>query len=537
MFRVPPPENEPVLSFRPGSTEHKALEAEVARLSSAPVEAPLFINGAAVFTKRTLAAPCPHRHSHVIATPCQAGEAEVTAALDAARSARHEWSALGFHARAAVFLRAAELLAGPWRMRVNAATVINQSKTPHQAEIDAACELIDFFRFNAHFAEQLADAQPRCERGIWNRSELRPLDGFVYAVSPFNFTSIAANLPAAPALMGNTVVWKPSPHAALSAQVLVELFAEAGVPAGVINLVQGDAAAITAQILSQPDFAGMHFTGSTVVLKQLFHAVGQNIDRYRAYPRIVGESGGKDFIVAHESADPEALCVAALRGAFEFQGQKCSAASRIYVPKRLWKGFAERLAAEMKQLRMGDPMQPGVFLGAVIGKHAFDRITSYQALAKDDADCRVVAGGGADASVGYFVEPTLVVTENPKHRLMQEEIFGPVLTAYVYEDGAFEDVLRLCDETSPYALTGAIFARDRYAVELASERLRFCAGNFYINDKPTGAVVGQQPFGGGRASGTNDKAGAAWNLMRWASPRSIKENLAPPTDWRYPFLG
>ncbi len=537
MFRVPPPRNEPVLSYRPGSTERAALEVEVARLSRAPIDAPLFINGEAVQTKTALPAPCPHRHSQVIASHCQAGEGEVAAAINAARGARRDWAAMSFHGRAAVFLRAAELLAGPWRQRVNAATVLNQSKTPHQAEIDAACELIDFFRFNAHFAEQLADAQPRCEPGIWNRSELRPLDGFVYAVSPFNFTSIAANLPAAPALMGNTVVWKPSPHAVLSTQVLMELFVEAGVPAGVINLVQGDAAKITAQVLAQEDFAGMHFTGSTAVLKQLFSAVGQNIERYRAYPRIVGESGGKDFIVAHPSADPEALCVAALRGAFEFQGQKCSAASRIYVPKSLWKGFAERLSAEMKELRMGDPMQLGVFLGAVIGKHAYDRITSYQALAKSDSSCRVVAGGGADDSVGYFIDPTLVVTEDPKHRLMQEEIFGPVLTAYVYEDGAFEDVLRLCDETSPYALTGAVFARDRQAIELAAERLRFSAGNFYINDKPTGAVVGQQPFGGGRASGTNDKAGAAWNLMRWASPRSLKENLAPPTDWRYPFLG
>ncbi len=444
---------------------------------------------------------------------------------------------MDFHARAAVFLRAAELLAGPWRQRLNAATVLNQSKTSHQAEIDAACELIDFFRFNVHFAEQIASQQPISDRGIWNRSELRPLDGFVYAVTPFNFTSIAGNLPTAPALMGNTVVWKPSPLAVVSAHHLMELLREAGLPDGVVNLVQGDAEAITRQVLAAPDFAGLHFTGSTVVLKKLFAGVAANLDRYRTYPRIVGESGGKDFVVAHPSADVPALAVALLRGAFEFQGQKCSAASRAYIPRSLWPLVKERVSGMMGELRMGDPIAKGVFLGAVIGRTAFDKISGYQKLAKDSADCTVIAGGGADDKEGFFVEPTLVQTTDPKHRLMQEEIFGPVLTVYVYDDARFEDTLSLCDETSPYGLTGAIFARDRAAVETAAQRLRHAAGNFYINDKPTGAVVGQQPFGGGRMSGTNDKAGAAWNLMRWASPRSIKETLSPPQDWRYPFLG
>ncbi|MEZ4226327.1 MAG: L-glutamate gamma-semialdehyde dehydrogenase [Polyangiaceae bacterium] len=537
MFKVPTPENEPVLAYRPDSPERRALEAQVAELGRGDNESPLWIAGEPVTTREMRDAHCPHRHAQHLVRHSVAGPAEVTRALEAARRARKDWAALPASARAAVFLRAAALLAGPWRQRVNAATVLNQSKTPHQAEIDAACELIDFFRFNAHFAEQLASAQPLSEPSVWNRSELRPLDGFVYAVTPFNFTSIAANLPAAPALMGNTVIWKPSPHAVLAAQVVMELFTEAGVPPGVINMLHGDAAQITAQLLAEPDFAGLHFTGSTAVLKQLFTTVGQHIDGYRTYPRIVGESGGKDFIIAHPSADVTELCVAALRGAYEFQGQKCSAASRLYVPKSLWPALSERLVAEMEQLRMGDPMEAGIFLGAVIGKHAFDRISAYQALARDDAKCKVLAGGGGDESVGYFVQPTLVVTEDPKHRLMQEEIFGPLLTAFVYDDARFEQVLSLCDETSPYALTGAVFARDRAAIAMAEERLRFCAGNFYINDKPTGAVVGQQPFGGGRASGTNDKAGAAWNLMRWASPRSIKENLAPPRDWRYPFLG
>ncbi len=537
MFRVPSPVNEPVLAYRPGSPERVALDAQARVYAEGPSEVPLYIDGRAVMTSETRSVTCPHRHQltlarHAIATPEHVGQAIV-----AARRARDDWANLDFHARAAVFLRAAELASGPFRQHLNASTALNQSKTPHQAEIDAVCELVDFFRFNAHFAERLADEQPLSERGIWNRSELRPLDGFVYAVTPFNFTSIAANLPTAPALMGNTVIWKPSPHSVLSSHVVVELLAEAGVPPGVINVVYGDAESITEQLLAAEDFAGLHFTGSTAVLRGLFRAVANNLERYRGYPRIVGESGGKDFIVAHPSADVAALSVGALRGAFEFQGQKCSAASRLYVPRSLWPKLEEHLVGMIRELRMGDPLQTGVFLGAVIGRHAYDRITSYQELARQSADCRILAGGAASDDEGYFVEPTLVLTEDPKHRLMQEEIFGPVLTAYVYDDADFDGVLGLVDQTSPYALTGAVFARDRKAVEHASEKLRFCAGNFYINDKPTGAVVGQQPFGGARASGTNDKAGAAWNLMRWASPRSIKENLAPPVDYRYPFLG
>jgi 1-pyrroline-5-carboxylate dehydrogenase len=436
-----------------------------------------------------------------------------------------------------VLLRAAELLAGPYRDQLNAATMLGQSKTCHQAEIDAACELIDFWRFNTHYIYQVYEDQPGSSPGILNYMEHRPLESFVFAISPFNFTSIGGNLPTAPALMGNTVVWKPSPLAVVSAHHLMALLSEAGLPDGVVNLVQGDAEAITRQVLAEPDFSGLHFTGSTVVLKKLFAGVAANLDRYRAYPRIVGESGGKDFVVAHPSADVQALAVALLRGAFEFQGQKCSAASRAYVPRSLWPKVKELVVGMMAELRMGDPIAKGVFLGAVIGRAAFDKISAYQKLAKESADCTVAAGGGSDDKEGFFVEPTLVQTTDPKHRLMQEEIFGPVLTVFVYDDARFEDTLSLCDETSPYGLTGAIFARDRAAVETASRRLRHAAGNFYINDKPTGAVVGQQPFGGGRMSGTNDKAGAAWNLMRWASPRSIKETLSPPHDWRYPFLG
>lgn len=537
MFRVPPPVNEPALAYRPDSPERRLLAAEAQRLAERPSEVALRIDGREVQTRQQGSVVCPHRHDQVLARHALASEADVAAAIDAARRARGEWAALDFHARAAIFLRVAELAAGPWRQRLNASTALNQSKTPHQAEIDAACELVDFFRFNVHFAERLASEQPLCERGIWNRSELRPLDGFVYAVTPFNFTSIAANLPTAPALLGNTVIWKPSPHSVLSSHIVSELLVEAGMPPGVINVVYGDAQAITRQVLAREDFAGLHFTGSTAVLRGLFREVANNLDRYRTYPRIVGESGGKDFIVAHPSADLEALATAILRGAFEFQGQKCSAASRLYAPRSLWPALEERVQALLAELRLGDPLEPGVFLGAVIGRHAYDRITEYQALARTSADCRVIAGGNADDREGFFVEPTWVLTTDPKHRLMQEEIFGPLLTTYVYDDAHFEQTLELVDQTSPYALTGAIFARDRAAIERASRGLRFAAGNFYINDKPTGAVVGQQPFGGGRASGTNDKAGAAFNLMRWASPRSIKENLAPPTDYRYPFLG
>jgi 1-pyrroline-5-carboxylate dehydrogenase len=537
MSDVPSPLNEPVLAYAPGSPERSDLETAVLRLAETPTEVPLFIDGKRVMEKGAQRFTCPHRHSLELGAFSVANTAHVASAIESAERAKHDWANSDFSARAAIFLRAAELLAGPWRQRVNAATVLNQSKTPHQAEIDAACELIDFFRFNVYFAEQLSRQQPRSERGIWNQTELRPLDGFVYAVSPFNFTSIAGNLPTAPALLGNTVLWKPSPLAALSGHVLMELLVEAGLPPGVINLVQGDPAAITKQVVSHPGFAGLHFTGSTAILKSIWLAIAENMERYRTYPRIVGESGGKDFVFAHPSADPDALAVAILRGGFEFQGQKCSAASRIYVPKSLWPKLEEQLVGMLGQVKVGDPMAAGIFMGAVIGRNAYDKITSYIQLAKDSSDCRLVHGGTASDSEGFFVQPTLVETQDPKHRLMQEEIFGPVVTLFAYDDARYEDTLALCDQTSPYGLTGAIFARDRAAIVTASRVLRHAAGNFYINDKPTGAVVGQQPFGGGRMSGTNDKAGAAWNLMRWAQPRTIKENLSPPHDWRYPYMG
>ncbi len=534
---VPSPVNEPVLSYAPGSPERAALEQELFRQSSGAVEIPLRIGGEAVATAESRRFSAPHRHSQELGRHAVAGEREVARAIDAAGEARRSWGGMPLQARAAVMLRAADLLAGPWRQRLNAATVLNQSKTAYQAEIDAACELADFFRFNARFAAELEEAPLTSSRGMWNRIELRPLDGFVYAVTPFNFTSIAGNLPTAPALMGNTVVWKPSPLAMLSAHHLMELFREAGLPDGVINLVQGDAADITRQVLAHRDFAGLHFTGSTAVLRGLFARIGENLAAYRTYPRVVGESGGKDFILAHPSADEAALAVAILRGGFEFQGQKCSAASRVYVPRSLWAGLEKRLVEMIGAIRVGDPARDlSVFMGAVIGRAAFDKITGYQKLAWDDGACRVVAGGGASDAEGFFVEPTLVETTDPRHRLMTEEIFGPVVTLFVYEDDRFEQALDLVDDNA-YGLTGAVFARDRGVIEHASRRLRYAAGNFYVNDKPTGAVVGQQPFGGSRASGTNDKAGSAWNLMRWASPRTIKETFAPPHDWRYPYMG
>ncbi len=530
------PANEPVLSYAPGTPERFLLRAELERQSATPVTAPLFIGGEAVTTLESDEIRAPHRHSLLLGTAALASPSDVANAIEAARAAKSAWAARDAGERAAVFLRAADLLAGPWRQRLNAATMIGQSKTAYQAEIDSACELVDFFRFNAHFYAQLAEDQPLAAPGIENRMELRPLDGFVVAVSPFNFTAIAGNLPSAPALAGNTVVWKPSPLAALSAHHVMELLREAGLPPGVINLVQGDAAAITRQLVEHADFSGLHFTGSTAVFDSLCARVGANLSSYRSYPRIVGETGGKDFIVAHPSADLAALSVGIVRGGFEYQGQKCSAASRVYVPRSLWPELEERLRAMVAELRVGDPSDFRSFMGAVIGRQAFERLVRYQTLAKGDPSCRVIAGGGADASVGFFVDPTLVLVTDARHRLMTEEIFGPLVALWVYDDDRFEETLELCDSTSPYALTGAVFARSRDAVELASKNLRFAAGNFYVNDKPTGAVVGQQPFGGARRSGTNDKAGSAWNVARWISPRVIKENLSPPTDWRYPSM-
>jgi 1-pyrroline-5-carboxylate dehydrogenase len=537
MTHTPKPANEPNLSYAPGTPERDAIQAAIQAQAAKVEEIPLRIGGEAVHTKDTRTFTSPHNHQLKLGVHANAGEREIARAIQAAQAARPGWAALSVEARASVFLRAAELLSGPWHQRINAATVLNQSKTAHQAEIDAVGELCDFLRFNAHYATQMADGQPFSPAGMWNRLEMRPLDGFVYAITPFNFTAIAGNLPSAPALMGNTVLWKPSPNSVLSSHLVMELFREAGLPDGVINFVPGDAVAITKQVLAHEDFAGLHYTGSTAVLRGLFRQVGENMERYRCYPRIVGESGGKDFIVAHPTGDVEQLAVAVLRGAFEYQGQKCSAASRLYIPRSLWPELEERLVGMIGELTVGDPADFKTFLGAVISRTAYDKITGYIELAKKDAGCRIVAGGKHDDSKGFFVHPTLVEVKDPKHRLMSEEIFGPVVSAYVYDDDDFEGAVKLCNETSAYALTGAVFARDRDVIEFASRELSHAAGNFYINDKPTGSIVGQQPFGGARLSGTNDKAGSALNLMRWASPRVIKESFNAPRDWRYPFLG
>lgn len=535
----PEPVNEPVQSFAPGTPERESLGRELVRQQGESMEIPLIVGGRAVQTGNMAEARVPHRHAHVLAAVHQAGEKEVIAAIDAARSAKAEWSRMSMRDRGAIFLRAADLLAGPWRERLNAATMLNQSKTCHQAEIDAACELIDFFRFNVKYMERIAaQMQPDVSpRGMWNRVECRPLEGFVYAVTPFNFTSIAANLPHAPALMGNTVVWKPSPHSLYSNYLLMELFAEAGLPPGVINFVPGDAEMVTKTVLAQRDFAGLHYTGSTAVFRSLWHKVGANLDQYRDYPRLVGETGGKDFLVAHESADAEAVVTAMIRGAYEFQGQKCSALSRAYVPRSMWNAIRDRLISEIGTIRMGDVADFGNFMGAVIHRQAFERCERYIAQARDSKGSEILAGGGCDSREGYFVQPTLIEAGDADAPSMCEEIFGPILTVHVYEDGGFADALRLCDSTSPYALTGAIFANDRRAIVQATEALRYSAGNYYINDKPTGAVVGQQPFGGARASGTNDKAGSPLNLTRWMSARTIKETFDPPRDYRMPYMG
>jgi 1-pyrroline-5-carboxylate dehydrogenase len=530
------PVNEAVLGHAPGSPERAALDAELERQAHSPRQVPLVLGGERVFDGAGQAFSAPHRHSLELGRFALAAPEHVARAIAAALSAKSAWAALDISQRGAVFRRAADLLSGPWRARLLAATMLNQSKTAHQAEIDAACELADFLRFNVWFAEQLAAQELISTASERNSLELRPLDGFVYAVSPFNFTAIAGNLPTAPAILGNTVVWKPSPLSALSAHVVLELLEAAGLPAGVINLVQGDPVAISAQVLEHPDFCGLHFTGSSSVFQALWRAVGERITRYRSYPRLVGETGGKDFIVAHASADVTALAVAIVRGGFEYQGQKCSAASRVYLPKSIAGAVEAQVGAMLAQIRVGDPCDNANFLGAVIGQAAFQRISGYLDRARLDPACRIAFGGGADDAVGYFVEPTLIEVSDPAHALMREEIFGPVVSSYVYDDDRFEQILELCDTTTQYALTGAIFARDAVAVAYAQARLRMAAGNFYINDKPTGAVVGQQPFGGARLSGTNDKAGSAWNLMRWASPRVIKENLNPPHDFRYPFL-
>jgi 1-pyrroline-5-carboxylate dehydrogenase len=536
IFSVPTPVNEPVRAYAPDSPERASLQAELARQADEVVEIPCVVGGEHVFTGRTVDVTMPCDHGHVLAKVHLAGPEEVERAVDAAEKARADWAGLPWNERAAFLLKCAALLEGPWRDRVNAATMLGQAKTCHQAEIDAACELIDFWRFNAKYAEEIYAQQPTAHSpGIWNRLEHRPLDGFVFAIAPFNFTSIALNLPTAPALVGNTVVWKPSLTSSLSCWKLFQLLESAGLPKGVINMLNGHGADVGDPVLARPELAGIHFTGSTATFQRLWTDVGNRIADYRAYPRIVGETGGKDFILAHPSADPRAVAVAIARGAFEFQGQKCSAASRMYLPKSLWAGIRDEVASMVGEMKMGDVRDFSNFLGAVIDERAFTKHSEYLALGA--ATARTITGGSADRSTGWFVEPTLFEVDDPRHRLMQEEIFGPIATAWVYDDGDYERALHLVDTTSPYALTGAVFAQDRLAIDQAVGALRSAAGNFYVNDKPTGAVVGQQPFGGGRASGTNDKAGSPLNLQRWISQRTIKETLAPPHDWRYPFLG
>jgi 1-pyrroline-5-carboxylate dehydrogenase len=537
---IPPPRNEPVRSYAPGSPERARLEAELDRQLGSQVEVPIVIGGEHVRTGKTLDMVMPHRHAHRTGVCHQAGEREVAGAIEAAEAARAGWAALPFEERAAVFLRAAQLLETEMRDRVNAATMLGQSKTCHQAEIDAACELIDFFRFNVHFLERIYAEQPISPNpGEWNRAEYRPLDGFVYAITPFNFTSIAGNLPAAPALCGNTVFWKPAATSLLGAHAVMELLEQAGLPPGVINFVPGNSSMISKSVLADRRLAGVHFTGSTAVFNQLWRQVASHLDDYKAYPRLVGETGGKDFVFAHPSADVAALAVALLRGAFEYQGQKCSAASRLYVPDTMWSGLRDRLVAGMEAITMGDIRDFGNFMGAVIDARAFAKHSGAiaEARGKARAGVRELIGGECDDREGWFVRPTVIVVDDPSYRTMAEELFGPILSVFPYPEAQFEQTLELCDRSTPYALTGAIFARDRQAVAIATEKLRFAAGNFYVNDKPTGAVVGQQPFGGSRASGTNDKAGSMWNLIRWLSPRTIKENFAAPRDWRYPFMG
>ncbi len=536
LFEVPPAMNEPILGYAPGSPERESLERRIEELNRDTVEAPLYIDGKEVRSDETFDQPRPHRLADPAARVHAAGEEHIQASIDAALRAREEWSSLPWEERAAIFLRAADLVSGPWRDTLNASTIIGQSKSVHQAEIEAACELCDFLRFNAHFAEQIYRDQPLSPEGMWNRVDYRPLEGFVLAITPFNFTAIAGNLPTAPALLGNVVVWKPSEKQALSAHFFMEVLKACGLPDGVINLVHGDGALAADVATAHPELAGLHFTGSAAVLKDLWKKVGQNVDRYRNYPRIVAESGGKDFVVAHPSAEVEPLVVALGRGAFEYQGQKCSAASRAYIPRSLWPEVKEGIQEMVSEITVGNVEDLSTFMGAVIDAGAFQRHREAIEQAKSDG-LEVVAGGGTDDSEGWFVQPTVLRTDDPRHDLMERELFGPIVTVYVYDDDKWSETLELVDTTSPYGLTGAVFSQDRSAVQEAHQRLRYAAGNFYVNDKPTGSVVGQQPFGGARASGTNDKAGSFLNLTRWLSPRAIKETHAPPRDWRYPHMG
>ena len=536
-FNVPKAVNEPVKAYAPGSPERKELLATYKAMFQDNVDIPMHLNGEEIRTGNTKNIRPPHDHKHSVGQYHIADKSHIDIAISSALAAREAWSSVSWMERASIFLKAAELLAGPYRARMNAATMIAQSKNVHQAEIDASCEMIDFFRFNVEYMTDIFKDQPASAPGIWNRVEYRPLEGFVYAISPFNFTSIAANLPAAAALMGNVVVWKPSDHQAYSAQVIVDLFKEAGLPDGVINVVYGDPVMISDTVLASRDFSGLHFTGSTHVFKNLWKQIGNNIHHYKTYPRIVGETGGKDFIWAHNSSNPLQVATAIVRGSFEYQGQKCSAASRAYIPQSLWEDVKKHVIAQTKEIKMGSPEDPSNFVNAVIHEGSFDKIARYIDAAKADKEIEIIVGGNHDKTVGYFIEPTVILTKSPTYATMTEELFGPVMTVYVYEDAAWETSLKLVDESTEFALTGAIFSTDRYIVEKASKILENAAGNFYINDKPTGAVVGQQPFGGARASGTNDKAGSAQNLLRWTSVRLIKETFVSPTDYKYPFLG
>jgi 1-pyrroline-5-carboxylate dehydrogenase len=536
IFTVPVPRNEPILAYTPGSPERKTLRAQLDRMAGEVIEITPRVGGRRVTTGRTADAVMPHDHRHTLAVWHKAGASEVQCAIDAAGAAHREWSRMPWQERAAIFLRAADLLAGPYRMTLNAATMLGQSKTAHQAEIDAACELIDFWRFNVAWAEEIYRQQPLSSPGAWNRLEHRALEGFVFAVTPFNFTSIGGNLPTAPAILGNTVVWKPASSALYSAHFIMEILEAAGLPPGVINMLPGGGAEVGEPALASPALAGIHFTGSTATFQGMWETVGRNIKRYRSYPRLVGETGGKDFVFAHASADVPALATALTRGAFEYQGQKCSAASRAFIPSSLWHEVRDRLLEQVAAIRVGDPADFTNFMGAVIDANAFSTIKGYIDFARQSQDAEILTGGGCDDGKGYFVEPTVVLAKRPDLKLMREEIFGPVLTVWVYEDRDLDRALEICDTGSPYALTGSVFARDRAAIVRIADALTNAAGNFYINDKPTGAVVGQQPFGGARASGTNDKAGSVLNLLRWVSPRAIKETFAPPTDFRYPFM-
>jgi len=537
IFNVPKAVNEPVKSYAPGTKEREQVLATFKELYNTTVDVPNYIGTEEIRTGNTKTINPPFDHKKVVGTYHEANKEHIEKAIAGALAARQKWADMAWEHRASIFLKAADLLAGPYRAKINAATMIGQAKTVHQAEIDSACEFIDFLRFNAEYMQQIYAEQPVSSEGIWNRLEHRPLEGFIYAITPFNFTAIAGNLPAAPALMGNVVVWKPSASQTYSANVIMEVFKLAGLPAGVINMVHGDPVMITDTVLASPDFAGIHYTGSTHVFNDIWAKIGQNVHRYKTYPRIVGETGGKDFVVAHPSAIPAAVATGLTRGAFEYQGQKCSAASRAYIAKSIWPAVKEHLVNDIKSFKIGSPEDPSNFISAVIHEASFDKLVKYIDAAKAAPDAEIIAGGTYDKSKGWFIDPTVIVTTNPKYDTLSTELFGPVLTIFVYEDDQWLETLKLVDETSPYALTGAVFSQDRYAIEEAAKALENAAGNFYINDKPTGAVVGQQPFGGARSSGTNDKAGSILNLLRWVSPRTIKETLVPPTDYRYPFLG